>query len=287
MVVGWYHATRWSLVAGFISVMGVLGCGEPIAPFDGVYDFRAQVETGDTVRSAVVHVPPAYNATRPFPLVLAFHGFGGSGEELQRATGLDAIADSLSFIVAYPDGVRGWNVEPHLDKQFTHDLIAYLRGRLGIQPRRIYATGFSAGASFTMRLACEEADQFAAVGIVGATLYENFAVQCQPSMRITTALVAGTDDALVPIDGAFGRLSADSTIALFAGWNGCDLTGRTVTFEPDAVADGRRVRRESYTGCQDGTETVLWVVEGGDHSWYRGDVNIGRSLAELFLRHRR
>lgn len=270
-----------------IGAVGVLGCGDPIAPFDGVYDFRAQVETGDTVRSAVVHVPPAYNGTRAFPLVLAFHGFGGSGEELQGATGLDGIADSLSFIVVYPDGVRGWDVEPHLDKQFTHDLITYLSARLGIDRRRIYATGFSAGASFTMRLACEEAGQFAAVGIVGATFYEGPAAQCQPNARITTALVAGTEDPLAPIDGAFGRLSADSTIALFAAWNGCDLTGRTVTFEPDALDDGRRVRRESYRGCQDGTETVLWVVEGGNHSWYRGDVNIGRLQAALFLRHRR
>jgi polyhydroxybutyrate depolymerase len=278
---------QWRLVPCGLGLAAVFGCGDPIAPFDGIYDFHALVETGDTVRSAVVHIPPAYNGTRAFPLLLAFHGFGGSGEELQRETGLDAIADSLSFIVAYPDGVRGWDVEPHLDVQFTHDLINHLAGRLGIAPRRIYVAGFSAGAWFTMRLACEEADQFAAVGIVGATLYEDRAAQCQPSARITTALVVGTEDHLVPIDGAFGRLSAGATIEAFARWNGCDLTGRTVAYEPDVLNDGRRVRRETYEGCQDATETVLWVVEGGDHSWYRGDVDTGVLLADLFLRHRR
>jgi len=162
------------------------------------------------------------------------------------------------------------------------------RSVLGIARERIYATGFSAGGSFTMRLACDEADRFAAVGIVASTMDDDRAAGCQSGERITTALVVGTVDLLVPIDGdsATGRLSADATIALFARRNGCALAGRTVAYEPDLLDDGRRVRREAYEGCRDGTETVLWVVEVGNHSWYRGDVDTGLLLAALFLRHR-
>jgi polyhydroxybutyrate depolymerase len=275
------------LIPWGIGLAAAVGCGDPIAPFDGVYDFRVSVETGDTVRGAVVHVPPSYDGTRALPLVIAYHWWGGSGEAMRSETGLDAVADSLSFIVAYPDGFTGWDVEPAADVQFTHDVIAHLSGRLGIDRRRIYATGFSSGAWFTLRLACEEAGLFAAVGVVAATLYEERAALCRPAARITTALVVGTDDHLVPIDGAFGRLSADATIDVFAEWNGCAATGRTVAYEPDVVPDGRRVRREAYDRCQDDTETVLWVVEGGDHSWYRGDANTGMLLGRLFLRHRR
>jgi polyhydroxybutyrate depolymerase len=264
-----------------------LGCGDPIAPFNGIYDFRVEVETGDTVRSAVVHVPPSYDGGRAYPLVLAFHGWGGSGAGLQYESGLDAVADSLGFIVAYPDGIVGWDVQPDRDVQFLHDLIAHLERRLGIARDRVYATGFSSGAWFTMRLACEESAWLAGAGVVAATMYEERAPLCQPSPRITTALVVGTDDYLVPIDGAFGRLSADATIAVYAERNGCDLPERTVTYEPDRLDDGRRVRRESYRGCENDTETVLWVVEGGDHSWYRGDVDVGMLLGRLFLRHKR
>jgi len=278
---------RWRFVPLYVGLTAAFGCGDPIAPFDGVYDFRAVFETGDTVRSAVVHVPPAYTGTRTLPLLLAFHGFGGSGEGLRGETELDAVADRLSFIVAYPDGNPGWDVEPDKDVLLTHDLIDYLGRRLGIARRRIYAVGFSAGGSFTMRLACEEAGRFAAVGIVGATVYENRTWQCDSTARITTALVLGTVDALVPFEGSFGRFSADSTARFFARRNGCDLTARTVEYEPDLVNDGRRVRRESFDGCRDGTETVLWVVEGGTHTWYRGDVDTGMLLAGLFLRHQR
>jgi polyhydroxybutyrate depolymerase len=265
------------------------GCGNAIAPFDGVYDFRVRFESGDTVRAAVVHVPPAYDGVSPLPLLLAFHGSGSTGEEMQAETGLDAVADSLAFIVAYPDGAPNWDVEGDRDVRFARDLIDHLRGRLGIAPDRIYATGFSAGGSFTTRLACDEAGRFAAVGIVASTMSHDLAEGCHPDRRITTALVVGTVDLLVPIggDATSGRLSADSTIGIFARRNGCEAADRQVAYEPDALADGRRVRREAYAGCRDGTETVLWVVEVGNHSWYRGDVDTGLLLAELLLRHRR
>jgi polyhydroxybutyrate depolymerase len=191
--------------------------------------------------------------------------------------------------VAYPNGNRGWDVVGVQDVRFVRDLIDELDERLGIDRARIYATGFSAGASFTMRLACDEADRFAAVGIVASTMRDSVARRCDPDERITTALVVGTVDLLVPIDGdsTTGRLSADATIGLFARRNGCDVTSRTVAYEPDLLDDERRVRRETYAGCRDGTETVLWVVEVGNHNWYRGDVDTGVLLAELFLRHRR
>jgi len=265
------------------------GCAEAIAPFDGEYEFRVRFESGDTVRGAVVHVPPAYDGTSRLPLLLAFHGAGGRGDEMRAETGLDAIADSLGFIVAYPDGAPNWDVTGDRDLRFTRDLIAHLGERLGIDGARVYAAGFSAGGSFTMRLACDDAGRFAAVGVVASTMSAQLAGDCRPGSRISAALVVGTVDLLVPIDGdsASGRLSADATIGLFARRNGCAAADRVVTYAPDALPDGRRVRRERYEGCRDGTETVLWVVEAGNHSWYRGDVDTGRLLAEEFLRHRR
>jgi len=249
----------WTLVAAL--ALGSGGCSDPVAPFDGVFDFRLRFESGDTVRSAVVHVPPSYDGSAAFPLILAFHGSGMDGERMQAFTGLDAIADSLGVIVAYPDGAPNWDLLGTRDVRFTHDLIERLGRRLGLDRERVYATGFSAGGAFTLRLACDEADRFAAVGVVAATM--------------------STERA------AAGRLSADSTMAIFARRNGCDLSARDVQDEPDTFDDGRQVRRAEHTGCQDDTEVVLWIVEGGNHGWYRGDVDTGRLLAKLFLRHHR
>jgi polyhydroxybutyrate depolymerase len=266
-----------------------LACDESVAPFDGVHDFLFHVETGDTVRSAIVHVPPSYDGTRAYPLVLAFHGSGMTGEMMQTYTGLDGPADSLAFIVAYPNGARDWDIEGPKDMTFTLDLIDRLAGRLLVDRDRVYATGFSRGGSLTMRLACVETQHFAAVGVVASTMSADLAANCRPRAPIPTALEVGTVDLLVPIggDSAAGRLSADSTIHLFAHRNGCDVASVTVTYEADVLADDRRVRREQFDGCGADGETLLYVVEGGNHAWYLGDVDTGLLLGEMFLRHRR
>jgi polyhydroxybutyrate depolymerase len=154
---------------------------------------------------------------------------------------------------------------------------------------RVYATGFSRGGSFTMRLACVDRRRFAAVGVVASTMSSDLAGGCQPRARIPTALVVGTVDLVVPIDGdpATGRLSADSTIHLFARRNGCDVSSIMVSYEPDVLADDHRVRLERFAGCAGDGETLLYVVEGGNHAWYRGDPDTGLLLSQMFLRHRR
>jgi poly(3-hydroxybutyrate) depolymerase len=38
--------------------------------------------------------------------MLAFHGGGGTGLGMQRATGLSAVADRHGFLVAYPQALR-------------------------------------------------------------------------------------------------------------------------------------------------------------------------------------
>lgn len=266
-----------------------LACTEPVAPFDGVHDFAFRVAIADTVRSAVVHVPPSYDGSHAYPLVLAFHGAGGNADEMRASTGLDGPADSLGFVVAYMQGARDWDLVGPKDLNFTLGLIEALARRLNLDRDRVYATGFSRGGSFTMRLACETAPSFTAVGIVASTMYADVASACRPRARIATALVVGTVDLVVPIDGdsTAGRLSADSTIHLFARRNGCDVSTVMVTYEPDVLADDHRVRLERFAGCAADGETLLYVVEGGNHSWYRGDVDTGLLLGAMFLRHRR
>ncbi len=265
-----------------LAVALAAGCGESVAPFDGVYDFELRFAVGQTVRSAVVHVPPRYDGSRTVPLVLAFHGAGMTGAQMQAFSGLDDPADRLGFVVVYPDGAPDWEAEDAEDLPFVRTLIDRVGQRLHIG--RAYATGFSRGGFFTMRLACEESRHFAAVGIVAATMPGDLAATCHPSTRIPTLLMVGTLDFLVPIGGdrASGRLSADSTIRLFARRNGCDLHTPSVGYLPDTAADNRRIRFERYLDCS--AETILYVVEGGNHTWFGGDADAGLLIGAFFLR---
>lgn len=264
-----------------LAIAFLAGCGESVAPFDGVHDFELRFDVGQTVRSAVVHVPPSYDGSRAVPLVLAFHGAGMTGAQMQDFSGLDDPADRLGFVVVYPNGAPDWEAAEADDLPFARALIERLGDRLRIG--RTYATGFSRGGFFTMRLACEESRRFAAVGIVAATMPADLAATCDPATRIPTLLMVGTLDLLVPIDGdsASGRLSADSTIRLFARRNGCNLQTPSVGYLPDTAADNRRIRFERYLDC--GAETILYVVEGGNHTWFGGDADAGWLIGAFFL----
>jgi poly(3-hydroxybutyrate) depolymerase len=73
------------------------------------------VTVGKRKRTALVHVPKSYDATKGASLVLAFHGYGGSAAGVQSQTKLDVAADERICIVAYAHGLgiasRGFNGE--------------------------------------------------------------------------------------------------------------------------------------------------------------------------------
>ena len=57
-------------------------CPSPVLPPG---DTSHTVQVGAVSRTYVLHVAPAYDGTRPVPLVVDFHGIGGSGSN-ERAT---------------------------------------------------------------------------------------------------------------------------------------------------------------------------------------------------------
>ncbi|MEA2161265.1 MAG: polyhydroxybutyrate depolymerase, partial [Solirubrobacteraceae bacterium] len=83
-------------------------------------------------RTALVHTPPQAAAGTRLPLVLALHGAGGSGPQMEGYSGLSLVADRRGFIVAYPSSHGPfWNStgspRRRNDVRFIRSLIAYLR----------------------------------------------------------------------------------------------------------------------------------------------------------------
>src|SRR4051794_10844394 len=61
---------------------------------------------GDTMLgTALLHVPEGARA--PLPLVMAFHGAGGTGRGMAGYSGLSATADRYGFAVLYPTAGSG------------------------------------------------------------------------------------------------------------------------------------------------------------------------------------
>src|SRR5271165_1515198 len=111
-------------------------------------DQKREINVGASTRSYLLYVPRSLQKNHPLPLVLAFHGGGGHAYNMPRFTGFDELAESQSFLVAYPDSANGhWNDGRELstadDVGFVRALISDVARAYPVDPARIYATGIS------------------------------------------------------------------------------------------------------------------------------------------------
>jgi polyhydroxybutyrate depolymerase len=127
--------------------------------------------TGAHQRTAIVHVPSAYNSSRGVALVLNLHGSGSTAVAQEVFSGMDATSDQRSFIVAYPQGLIpsgtgfDWNI-PGVplfgggtaprgsanDVAFLTQLVPVLESKYCINPREVFATGMSGGGRMASQL---------------------------------------------------------------------------------------------------------------------------------------
>lgn len=258
-----------------------LGEGTPLpaaAPGESV---RVQVSSGGRARDAVVHVPADYRKDRPAPVLLTYHGYGGTAAETQEFTGLDR----LPAIVVYMQGVGdAWEGAPYAktgegeDLRFTDDILASLNTTYTLDRSRIYATGMSNGGGFAAKLACRKPEIFAAVAAVSAAYYPGTHSDCAPG---TTSMldIHGAQDRTIDYDGGSRHGSpytaARSLAQEVAGRAGCQSSPVTTS-----LADN--VRRVQWPMCRPSADgqprsVVHLRVGDGGHSWPGDDT--GRSGA--------
>ena len=152
-------------------------------------------------------------------------------------------------------------------------LIDQLTSRLSIDQKRIYATGVSNGGIMSHRLACEMADVIAAIGADVGSLATNMMSHCNPQNPIAIAVIQGTKDPILPIDGGKVSIgiggfvqSATDTMKFWISKNGC-TSPATVTNLPPLVQDGTHVVKTHYAQCRDHSEVSYYIVEGMGHLW--------------------
>jgi polyhydroxybutyrate depolymerase len=234
-------------------------------------------------RTYDLYIPSSYQTDRPIPLVLAFHGGGGSGRKLAGTTRLNNVAEREGFIVVYPDGINNhWNdgrgvpgVNPELDDvSFVKALIRELQKSLNIDRRRIYATGISNGGMFTQRLACELSGRIAGFASVVGSLPAPLQPTCKPKAPVSMLMLNSPRDQFIPWQGGMllvgegGKIiSIPQTIEFWKQHNACSSAGQVQLLPDNAPNDGTRVRKVSYTNCRRGSEVVLYTIFGGGHTW--------------------
>lgn len=235
-------------------------------------DATHTVLVGGVSRSYVLHVPEAYDGATAVPLVVDFHGIGSTGAEQLESSPYPELLDAEGVVMAFPEGLRGpagtaWNVGPCCvedadDLAFARALVADVRRRACIDPKRVYAAGVLTGGGMAHYVGCHAADLFAAIAPAAFDLLEENVDDCAPSRGIGVISFRGTEDGRVPYEGGPSSvvpgmpvtfLGAQGTLEAWARINECS-TG-------PSPEDARGCA--SYTGCRDGVEVVLCTEQGG------------------------
>jgi polyhydroxybutyrate depolymerase len=226
-------------------------------------------------RRYLIYVPATLPAAENHPLILVFHNFTGTGLGMQFLTQFNALADQENFVVVYPYGeLRRWNdattsTDEGLrvdDIGFVTTLLETLTDTYAIDATRVYAVGYSDGAFFSARLACELSEQITAIGLVAGSMAARIANNCRPQRPIPVIQLRGTEDRIVPSEGFPGYLSTEAVTQTWVEINGCDPVPG-VREIPDKVDDQTSVTQIVYSHCLQGTEVQLFQISGGGHTW--------------------
>ena len=247
---------------------------------------KGSLEFGGRTRTYLVHQSLESVHSQNLPVVLAFHGGGSNAEAMMHFSGLNEKADQAGFMAVYPNGTGRyrnrytWNAGNCCafaqrnevdDVGFVRQLIHQLKEKYPVNPRRIYATGMSNGAMMVYRLASEVADQLVAIApVAGAMATE----ACNPSRPVSIVHFHGTKDQVAPFGGGLGErsfvkishLSVQYSVKAWTDANGCSQIPVRSRL-PNPIDDGTVVRSECYGSGREGSEFLLYIIEGGGHTW--------------------
>ncbi len=167
------------------------------------------------------------------------------------------------------------------DVGFLSALIDSMIKDYNINPKRVYVTGISNGAIMSYRLACELSYKITAIAPVDGNIPYLLLPACSPSRPVSVLAINNTDDPLVPFQGGeiYGRfhrlklgkvLSVDESIGFWVNRNMCSITP-VVDEVPDSdPRDGSTVTVKKYFNGIEGTEVILYAIDGGGHTWPGG-----------------
>jgi polyhydroxybutyrate depolymerase len=255
-------------------------------------DTNGTIQAGGTTRQYIVHVPSGYTGQSPVPLVLDYHPILTDYNFERQNSGYAAKADQEGFIVVFPNGIdNAWNVGPCCttsrtvdDVGFSRALIAQIEGQVCIDPKRVYAVGYSMGGGMAMKMACDAADITAAIAPAAFDLMDPSNMwNCQPSRPITVISFRGTADPIVPYNGGpTNPPNGLPVVITFLGAVGTFQKWAQLDQCTDMPTDNSSLGTgcQTYTQCAQGVSVTLCTTQGGSHS--TGDPNIAWSMISQY-----
>ena len=235
------------------------------------------------------------------PLILMLHGCTQSPDDFARGTRMNALAREHGYVVAYPAQTQRknmskcWNWFRSQDQQRDQGepaLLATLTRHLvkthGLDERRVYVAGLSAGGAMAAVLASTYPDIYAAIGVHSGL--RTGAAHDMPSaftaMRQGAGPLAPRDSLAqtdrVPAivfhgdrDGTVDPRNGDDVVAQSVGnlasMQDAASNASRVTVQRGSAPGGRSYTCTVYRDSEGRAVAEQWIVHGAGHAWSGGD----------------
>ena len=233
-------------------------------------------------REYVLYIPNSYDGTSSVPLMLNFHGFGGSASDYMQEADMRSLAEADTFILIYPqgsclDGLSHWNACPlGVDNKsnaddfgFVESMINEISSQYNVDMERIYAAGYSNGGMMAYGLANYKSDLIAAVASVSGAMLDCTGPTSHPMPVIH---LHGTTDGVLPYNGSSDWNSAQSTLDHWINFNNTVLT-------PTVTSDNN-IEHYVYDQGDSLVSVEHYKYIGGDHVWFSATFQ-GQNTSQL------
>ena len=249
------------------------------------------------------------------PLLIALHGLGMTGRDMDAFTGLATRGPAAGFATVFPDGWgERWDGEQRDperrgidDPAFISGLVSHLTTLGAARPGAVVVVGLSNGALFAEFLARHGTLRIALLALVSGTATEqSHRSRPRPQQAAAVVCFAGTDDRVMPYDGGpiggtglIGRLTARrrqghrsrrpvvvAAETLAQEWAHADgIDGPPSVEQLSALSAKPPVTLLSWQGDEH-LSVRLYRIEGGGHGWpggpqYLPALAVGRVSREL------
>ncbi len=242
-------------------------------------------------RTYLIELPRNYDSTKSYPLLLAFHGAGGTGLGMQSIAQFSSTTLGDQAIFVYPDAATdNWeegcscNAPWRLgidDIGFMRALLDKIISERKIDTLRIYGVGFSQGGLFAQNVACKLDSRFAALASVAAAMSIPLSQTCPLPKATNLMVIHGMKDDVLPYDGdpsagSFSLLSARQMLAFWQLQLGLSHT----------VVDkniGNNVIKDALTDSKKAERIILYSISKGGHSWGFENWNTSQKVMEFLM----
>ena len=248
-------------------------------------------------RSYYVHLPKRYDPQKKWPMLLLFHGGGGSAPQALDSYPLLEVSDREGFILVAANGsgrirqeiLRTWNVGFGFgyaqknqvdDVGFVRQLILKLSKDYAVDSQRVFLTGLSNGAILSHQAGAANSDLVAGIAPVAGTVAgkmpgeKSLLYPVTPQKPVDVILFHGSQDLSLPLEGGVQKrhaeeaprevASARESAEFWAQANGCSM--QPIVEELAA----QKATRYSWSGGK--ARVVLYVLHNQGHAWPGGKV---------------